>query len=142
MAGESFDGIWNDPPFHFQAEPPDAPCAFAKQFQNWVDTTFGEVLQEGDFTSLVQCKLFLLDRYFQFRASMPRRHRAPSPGRSGHTCIFEVFEASYNQLRFLELSLAPPPFARPAPHVRMPSPASSVLVGEIEPDPEFGEIIP
>ncbi len=141
MAGDSFEGIWNDPPFvvSVSADPSSDACVFAVQLQAWIDATFERSLDALDLVSINHSKLFLLDRFFQFRASLPRRHRPSSGGRNGHTCIFEVFEAAYNHLRVLELSLAPPPIVTVRP--RKPQPRNrldALIIGDLEPDPEFG----
>lgn len=141
MADDSFEGIWNDPSFQFHpnlaANPSAGSCVYAVQFQAWVDATF-ECVLEQDLVSVNHCKLFLLDRFFQFRASVPRRHHNVTSGRQAHTCIFDVFETAYNRLRVRELSLAPPPIVVKVRSTPQPNRLDALIIGTLEPDPEFG----
>jgi hypothetical protein len=68
-----------------------------------------------------------LDRYFEWRAAVPRQHRNRL-GVAGHPCIFQVFEEAYRQLKAAELALSPPSLVLPSP----PPTVAGVYLGEIE----------
>jgi hypothetical protein len=141
MPDESFDRIWNDPPFTARVVRGVAPgpCGYAVQFQAWVDATFEPVLENPDAVRLNQVKIFLLDRFFQFRASVPRRHRSLGASGQGHRCIFNVFEDAYHELRVAELALSPPPIVGPVRPARPEGLLEGLIMGSIGADPEFAQ---
>jgi len=112
MPSDSFDRIWGQTDFSCQIVGPadiNGPCPYAIQFQGWVDVQFERELAARDRLTVNRMKIYLLDRYFQYRQAVPKRHLHIGGAGMGHRCIFNVFEDTYNELRVIELGLAPPP---------------------------------
>jgi hypothetical protein len=94
-------------------------CPYAAKFKQWADTLCGTVVEATRYdnaraaVALNQCKLLLVDRLFEWRASVPKSHRNYTG--KGHICLLHVFDEAYRTLRTIELSLTPPLLFLPAP---------------------------
>ena len=135
MSDESFDRIWNGPGFDcdtLEAADINGPCPHAIHFQAWVDVLFERELKSRDRASVNRAKIYVLDRYFQFRQAVPKKHLHIGGTSLGHRCIFNVFEDSYNELRVMELGLAPPPIIDVPVVVHAPPPPqiAGIFLGE------------
>lgn len=84
-------------------------CVFAQQFAQWAENLVTDAGGSLSLVAIQQAKIQLLDKYFEWRASVPKNHR-DRVGSSGHYCIFQVFVSAYDTLRMVELSLTPPLF--------------------------------
>ena len=116
-------------------------CAAAQQFQQWTETLCTSVVKAGRYdnasaaVAVNQAKLLLLDKYFEWRAAVPKSHRNRTG--EGHTCLYHVFVETYQTLRVIELSLTPPLlFLPPAPPFRAPKTLSIADVVS------FGALLP
>lgn len=93
-------------------------CEYAHHFRTWAQTYCEPAIKSGDLVQINQAKLRLLDRYFEWRAAVPKAHRNRI-GMHGHSCIFHVFERTYQALKLAELSISGPllyiPLPAPAP---------------------------
>lgn len=95
----------------------DDMCVYARRFEAWTRQLCEE--HRGSIVAINQAKVLLLDKYFEWRAYVPRPHRNRVSEHS-HRCIWHVFEDGYRVLRVLELGLKPPMLFLP------PSPSSPV----------------
>ncbi len=118
-------------------------CEGADLFFEWADELCEAAIEKESVVALNQALVLLVKRLFAWRDSLARRHRSKS-GRLKHACIEDVFEAFYRRLQKAELTLSPPPLAvvPEAPRVFIPPEPKGrfdgLLVGMVEPDPEFG----
>ena len=103
-----FLAIWNRVAELEIPEEEEAICVYAQGFRNWTKGLL-KVLEEPDIVSINRAKIMLLDRFFEWYKFVPSAHRMRL-GLHGHTCIFQVFERSYEKLRIAELSISPPLF--------------------------------
>lgn len=108
---------WN-PHSDFEFRPPDKEpkmCVHAQDFAAWITENIHPLLKYPNPISINQSKLRILDRYFDYRAAVPKAHRDCISDRS-HVCIFHTFERAFQELRLCELKLLPPLlFIPPAP---------------------------
>lgn len=132
----SFGQLWHGQEFELPSdeEQPDY-CVYARKFNEWAQELCISATQQSSIVSINQNKVLLLDKYMQWKASVPRRHRAYTG--SGHACLFSVFERAYDRLRVLELSLTPPMLFIPSPPVPPPPPPpppqiAGVFIGEVD----------
>ena len=95
-------------------------CKHAAEFAQWAQEQIERARENPTAISINQAKLFLLDRYWDWYASVGSRHQKHIGQRNSHTCIFQVFAESYAQLRALELSTTPPPITEPSSAPREP----------------------
>lgn len=107
-------------------------CEYARLFRHWGTELLAEYV-EHDPTPLrlAQAKVLLLDRYFEWRASVPKSHRNRI-GENGHICLHHTFEWIFLQIRLKQLSIMPVQVFNPPP---TPPPPSSpqiagILLGE------------
>lgn len=109
---------------HLAARVPvqEAPCSHAQAFGGWAEELLATAQRQETGIALNQAKAILLDRYFQWRATVPKAHR-DCTGERGHRCIWHVFADAYERLRAAELALAPPPLAEAPP----PQPEAGVV---------------
>ena len=99
-------------------EPRPELCVYAAEFSKWVGEQLVEALQYPTLIKIAQTKLLVLDQFFQYRTTAPKRHRTlMSNGMDGrgHRCLWAVFEDAYLQLRRAELKLSPPQLYVPEP---------------------------
>lgn len=78
----------------------------AQLFAAWAKDIYLPAIQRRDIVALNQAKLRLLDRFFEWRASIPKKYRND---------FMAVFEDAYHQLKIAELSLTPPVLFLPPP---------------------------
>lgn len=109
----------------FSLDREDGPdyCEFAYDFARWSEELFDQVLAKPSVIAVNQAKVLLLDKYYMWFNSIPRRHSSMT-GRLSHICVDVVFDEGYRRLRRLELRLAPPPIEAvrkaPAPEPTVP----------------------
>src|SRR5436190_5780084 len=133
----SFEGLWHRHEFEL---PPGAGeeqpnyCVYARKFSEWANELCVGATQDPTIVRINQGKVLLVDKYMQWKASVPKRHRMYTG--SGHDCIFHVFETAYDRLRVIELSLTPPMLFIPAPPPPpLPPPTiAGVFLGELDGD--------
>lgn len=87
-------------------------CDHAEDFSAWAEDLVAKVKTEPDQVAVNQAKVQLIDRYFDWRSTVPKSHRNRI-SETGHTCIFHVFEKTYQALRAIELSLKTTPLVIP-----------------------------
>lgn len=128
----------------FRFLPPSRPhCPHSQEFAAWTEGVCESAISEASPTAINQAKVFLLNRYFQWRAQAPKSHRGISGAGQGHICIYEVFETAYLKLHAAELNLVPPPIEKivaPPPQASRPGPLAGLVIGMVDPDPEFGDL--
>jgi hypothetical protein len=124
----SFETLWNSMP-DFELPEPQPYCVYAQRFLAWATQLTTNVAQAPHIVFVNQAKILLVDKYFEWRHSVPRTHRNRL-GSNGHVCIFQTFVDAYDQLRVVELSLTPPPLYLPA----APEPAqiAGIFIGDRE----------
>jgi hypothetical protein len=108
-----FSSVWRERQ-NAKPEPPSIYCEPAQDFEAWAVGMTRDALQKRDLVSINQAKVLLIDRFYEWRAATPKRHRNRQ-GKISHPCIFDVFEDTYWKLRLLELSLTPPMLFLPPP---------------------------
>ena len=109
-----FDVVFGDD-FELKEGKPNL-CVYALQFKKWTDDLI-QFPNDPDLLDIYKAKLNLLDKYFDWYHSVPKRHRFYI-GDRGHICIFQVFVMAFHELRTVELSLKPfPLIAPPQPDV-------------------------
>jgi len=129
---DSFDLLWNSIDNFEVSEGKQAECVYAQRFSQWAQELVLRVTQTPDTVGVNQAKVQLQDKYFEWRRYVPKSHRQRL-GSGGHQCIFQVYVATYDQLRLLELSLTPPMlFIPPPPPKRQPGGIYLVDVDEVE----------
>jgi ribosome-associated toxin RatA of RatAB toxin-antitoxin module len=89
-------------------------CDYAEAFLEWAEEVVADATTDSNLVAVNQAKVRLIDKYFEWRATVPKTHRN-RVNDSGHACIFHVFEKTYQVLRATELSLRPPPLYIPEP---------------------------
>ncbi len=127
---EYFEDLW-PPNQGSMFEGDDSLCAFAEHFLEWAEDLAAEATDGSDQVAVNQAKVQLLDRYFEWRATVPKTHRN-RVSESGHTCIFHVFEGTYYVLRAVELSLTPPLLFIPEPPPPTEMIYTPLILGEEE----------
>jgi len=108
-------------------------CNYAVVFEQWAADTLRDYLhQERDAGRIAQAKVRLIDRYFEWRAQVPKSHRNRT-GESGHICIFHIFERAYQQIKMMELTLPPPAIiVQPPPsQPRALAEVPAIYIGEV-----------
>jgi methionine aminopeptidase len=105
-------------------------CEYAKHFRASTKQYCEPAIHSGDLIQINQCKIRLLDRYFEWKAAVPKSHRNRI-GEHSHICIFHIFETAYNSLRIAELSISGPPIYLPPPPPPKPLPGfAGFYIGE------------
>jgi hypothetical protein len=137
----SFEGQWHQHEFELPTEAggvgEEQPnyCVHAAKFNTWAQELCVGATQDPSVVKINQGKVLLVDKYMQWKTSVPKRHRLYTG--SGHDCIFHVFETAYDRLRVLELSLTPPMLFVPPPPLPPPPPPAppqiaGVFLGELD----------
>ncbi|MFC2065194.1 hypothetical protein ACFLXB_08890 [Chloroflexota bacterium] len=103
---DRFENIWRQVSDLELPEPTENKCFYAHGFTEWVEQLYS-TLSEPTVVTINQAKVLLLDKYFEWHRYVPMEHRMRL-GFRGHICIFQVFEAAYDHLKVIELSLTPP----------------------------------
>jgi len=134
QASDAFTRLWSAvEPFSFPENPMELPwCAYAKQYLASAEDLCARLgALQSDTERLVainQAKVRLLDRYYDWKAVVPKAHRIHL-GEQGHRCLYLVLCQTYERLRALELSITPPLLFLPEP----PSPpvqVAGIFLGE------------
>jgi hypothetical protein len=86
-------------------ESPQEICFYGKSFSIWADELVAE--NSGSLVKINQAKVLLVDRYFEWRAYVPKNHRNRVSERS-HLCIWHIFELTHRKLRLAELAQTGP----------------------------------
>jgi hypothetical protein len=127
----AFEQLWHrHDDFEFSEPGPDY-CPYAEQFHGWAEALWRTATQRATVVSINQAKVLLLDKYFEWRAAVPKAHRNHLSSSTGHTCIFYVFEEAYERLKVVELSLAPPMLFLPEPPPPPPQ-IAGIFIGNVE----------
>ena len=135
----AFSHIWHEIE-ELEGPPPRVPipesvCPYAEQFARWCQELCAELQKGATIVTVNQKKVLLLDKYFDWRAVVPKAHRTRMNDR-GHRCIWHVFDETYLKVRALELALTPPMLFLPPKHQRPPKPVlpqvAGIVLGEIE----------
>src|SRR5262245_52349760 len=101
-AEPDFSTLWNRHASLMGAEPLEEPpnyCPYAQRFAQWAEELCVKSIQTPSLVALNQGKVLLIDKYFEWRSCVPKRHRSLAEG--GHTCIFQVFATAYERLRLV-----------------------------------------
>ena len=127
----SFEKIWEDlEEFELSNDSPKW-CKFSVAFNKWSDTLC-QFTEDSTLISINQAKVILLDKYFDLRRFVNKKHR-DRIGSRGHVCIFHVFEQTYIRLRAAELSLSGPLILYPPdPPPQTPPQIAGIFLGEFE----------
>jgi hypothetical protein len=131
----AFDELWGG-----GAPQPTLPlCPFAEEFQKWAEELCASTEQARTPAAVNVAKVLLVDKYFEWRTFVPRRHRTISGTSGGHTCIWNVFEMTYRRIKIVELAISPPPLTPPQPALPAPAPSptlppniAGIFLGELE----------
>jgi len=133
---EYFKYIWNGVTNFEIPDQAENICPYAAAFLNWADRML-ESLNNPDVVSINQAKIQLTDKFFEWHSYVPRAHQLRL-GVHGHTCIFQVFDKTYEKLHIIELSITPPlifiPISPPTPPPEPPN-IAGLFIGE-DPEPE------
>jgi len=110
-------------------------CSSAEQFQPWTEEVCRNTEQARTLSAVNVAKVLLIDKYFEWRTFVPRKHRTIG-GAGGHTCIWHVFESAYRRIKIVELTISPPPLTPPQPLLLPPAPPAppqiaGIFIGEI-----------
>lgn len=137
MTSETFESLWNSTTFQWKRPKEEEDiCIYAKHFAMAIEPTCRDAVANPGHVAINQAMLNLLKKYFEWRYSVPKSHRN-RVAEHGHVCIFHVFERAYQQLKVLELSLAPPMLFLPPPPSSPPSSPARPQIAAIT----FGELI-
>ena len=115
-----FEKLWDQQEFEVPGVTDDL-CIYAKHFSEWTAGILVNVEEIGTGVAVNQGVLRITHQYFEWRTVVPKSHRNRI-SELGHTCIFHVFEAAYQKLRIIELSISPPPITYPTPPPAPPPP--------------------
>ena len=106
--GSVFDQPW-DGEFGLPDEEQPKFCVYAQKFNTWAEELVVAATRAATVVGINQTKVRLLDRYWEWYAVVPKKHRTYLGGtRNSHVCVFQVFQIAYERLRVVELSLTPP----------------------------------
>jgi hypothetical protein len=127
---ERFQHIWGQINDIEIPEPVENKCFYAHGFTGWVQQLINGI-QNPTVVSVNQAKVLLLDKFFEWHRYVPNAHRMRL-GNRGHICIFQVFEAAYDHLKVIELSLTPPLLFLPdsVPIIPPPPRIAGIFLGE------------
>ena len=109
----NFRELWEQHEFEVPGVTEDL-CFYAKRYSEWTAGILANVEAIGSVIAVNQGMLRITQKYFEWRTVVPKSHRNRI-GEIGHTCIFHVFEAAFQKLRIIELSIVPPPLTLPPP---------------------------
>lgn len=110
-------------------------CGYARLFHHWGTELLVEYIHTDPTPMrLAQAKVLLVDRYFEWRSTIPKSHRMPL-GEKGHICLHQVFEQFFLKIRLVQLSVMPVqiftlPTPPPPPPAR-PSALLGITLGEV-----------
>ena len=67
--------------FEFEfSEPEPELCEFAQKFSEWTQPLVENAVEDGHLVALNQAKVLLIDKYFEWHAFVPKKHRTISTG--------------------------------------------------------------
>lgn len=105
-------------------------CLYAEQFLEWAEELC--TAHTSSAVKIAQGKVLLLDKYYDWRNFVPKRHRLHTSGR-GHFCIFHVMDYAYRRLRLAELAQTPPMlFVPEKPRSNPPTMLEGTILGLAE----------
>ena len=82
-------------------------CPIAAEFLKKIEETLFQPLQrDATRAKVAQAKYLLQEEYHMWRKSVPARHLRDTSGH--HRCVTDVYDAAYDQLHLLDLSIRPP----------------------------------
>ena len=128
---ERFKSIWFQQR-EIDVQPlPENKCVFAQSFSQWVMGLF-KCLEDPSIVAVNQAKVLLQDKYFEYYRYVSKKHRKHRSPR-GHICIFQVYEAAYDQLKVIELQITPPMMFVPEEKPIEPPPPriAGIFMGEV-----------
>ena len=127
-----FDSLWRRHDNFAFSERTAKTCRYAELFAQWCRELLTAATGNASVISINQSKVLLVDKYFEWRNSVPKSHRNYLGSEGGHVCIFQVFDSAYRQLRAVELALTPPLLFLPAPPPPPPPPPqiAGIFLGE------------
>lgn len=132
-----FEQLWDNQEFHLPEEDQANSCVFAEKFAAWLEPKVNEAVRKNSHEAINQVKILALDKYFEFRAVVPKSHRF-SVREESHLCIWHIFEHAFQQLKAAELALTPPilylPEPAPPPAPPPPPQIAGIFIGEAEDD--------
>jgi hypothetical protein len=76
------------------------------QFAAWTQQLLAKVQADMTLTAIQSAKVLLLDRFMQWQADTPKKHRLKH-GTAEEPTLWYVFEMTYDKLREMELTLVP-----------------------------------
>jgi len=134
ISAKTFERIWQQTQYvDVTLTPPaseDERCVFAKQYAAWAQQAYQALPDPPTVDEVHRVILLNTLKYFEFRGVVPKSHRDLVSDR-GHSCIFHVFEETFQLLKFTILSLPAHTtllLPKPAPP-QQPSPATYELAG-------------
>jgi len=140
MTDDEFYAIWRQTQGKGE-EDKKAPCPIAAEFMKKVEETLLSPLANGSTRGrLAQAKYMLQEEYHTWRKSVPLHHRRSCAG--NYHCLADVYEAAYDRMHLLELSLRPTmnlildyeerttPVPLPPPAPSQPPQIAGIYIGE------------
>ena len=116
------------------ADGADQPCSYAQAFAQQVAELCQVAFRDPSHVSINQALLQVCKKYWEWYYVVPKRHRHHVAGRQ-HRCIHAEFRYASEQLKRLELSLAPPmlflPLPPPPPPPRVEETFAGITLGEV-----------
>ena len=103
-------------------------CTFAEQFARQTEEQYQLAARDTNHVSINQALLQVCKKYWEWFYAVPKSHRLRVDSR-GHRCIHAVFRETYDRLKALELTLAPPMLFLPPPPPPPTSPAIETFAG-------------
>jgi hypothetical protein len=132
---ERMQDMWGE----LSPQMPASRCPYAAQFAVWTEALCSNVEQDArrptpaGIIAVNQGYVLLLTKFFEWWYILPKVHRTRLNTSRGHTCVFQVFEAAFQRLKALELSLTPPLlFLPPAPPPAPPPRIAAIGLGILE----------
>jgi hypothetical protein len=108
--------MWEPPNYTFplfeKEEAQPTYCAYSLRFRAWALEMVRSFLEERDHTKINQAKVLLIDKYYEWKATIPAKHG------KRHVCIADVKDEAYSIIRAAELALTPPQLYLPEPPKR------------------------
>jgi hypothetical protein len=87
-------------------------CIYGQRFSDYTEKLCKDIEDGPDIFKIYKAKILLLDRFFEYRAVVPKgcRYRMND---TGHRCIWHCFSDAYARIKAVELSISPPLFLPP-----------------------------
>lgn len=103
-----YDFTGKEKPEFIPGPPPSNRCKFAEEFFEWTQKLWEKAEREKAVAGIKTAKLLLLEKYMEWRNSVPKAHRNRLNS-TNHICLFGVFTQTYERLQALELEIGPSP---------------------------------